>query len=368
MDAVSGTQSTQTVWLQGKTLKKGDTITLTYTKDSSQSVPSETSTFVEIKCDPIYTYTQTGTETKELAKLAKRAYKGTKSGRAMLWYDASTSAAIEYTGDMAVTENIVVDNITYNMYTLTSSGTLKVSSDAKYWACGGGAGGADGSNTSGSPAYYFGGLGGSGGFVGSGNLTGGETYTISIGSGGVSATASMSTGGQTKIGTTVIKGGTNGNSGSSSPHGGSGGGGAAFVYGSSSAYYQGGGVSPGGTGAGVSTYPFGLTSLKAHSAGGGGGGAAYRWTQDSSVSNPYGRKDGAVGGSNGGNGASGSSTYGNSSNAGGDYGGGNGSNFDEAGTNATFYGGGGGGGASNFGTNSKGGSGYQGVVYILIKK
>ena len=119
LDAVSGTQSTQTVWLQGKTLKKGDTITLTYTKDYSNSSAQESSTFVEIKCDPIYNYNQTGTETKELAKLAKRAYKGTKSGRAMLWYDASTSAAIEYTGDMAVTENIVVDNITYPPFTKT---------------------------------------------------------------------------------------------------------------------------------------------------------------------------------------------------------------------------------------------------------
>ena len=95
MDAVSGTHSTQTVWLQGKTLKKGDTITLTYTKDNSNSVSSETSTFIEIKCDPIDNYNQIGTETKELAKLAKRAYKGTKSGRAMLWYDASSSSAIE---------------------------------------------------------------------------------------------------------------------------------------------------------------------------------------------------------------------------------------------------------------------------------
>ena len=60
-------------------------------------------------------------------------------------------------------------------------------------------------------------------------------------------------------------------------------------------------------------------------------------------------------------------TYVAETNAGGVYGGGDGKNM-ETGGNATFYGGGGGGGASNFDSNYAGGSGYQGVVYILIKK
>ena len=362
LDAVSGTQSTQTVWLQGKTLKKGDTITLTYTKDVSNSDTQETSTFVEIKCDPIYNYNQTGTETKELAKLAKRAYKGTKSGRAMLWYDASTSAAIEYTGDMAVTENIVVDNITYNMYTLTSSGTLKLSNEAKYWMCGGGGAGQSGSytgdeNTT-STRYFMGGIGGSGGYVSSGNLTSGS-YNVVIGSGGNSSAGSA-----TKIGTNTANGGGQTNSGI---QGGSGGGGAGSVYGSTSTYYEGSRTIPAAKGAGVSTYPFGLTSLKAHSAGGGGGGAAKRWV-NGSASNAFGRANGCPGGTNGSHGSSTANpTYGAETNAGGVYGGGDGKNM-EPGGNATFYGGGGGGGASNFDSNYAGGSGYQGVVYILIKK
>lgn len=362
LDAVSGTQSTQTVWLSGKTLKKGDTITLTYTKDSSNSNAQESSTFVEIKCDPIYTYNQTGTETKELAKLAKRAYKGTKSGRAMLWYDASTSAAIEYTGDMAVTENVVVNNITYNMYTLTSSGTLKLSNEAKYWMCGGGGAGQSGSYTgtaeTTSTRYFMGGIGGSGGYVSSGDLTSGS-YNVIIGSGGNSSTGSA-----TKIGTNTANGGGQTNSGI---QGGSGGGGAGAVYGSTSTYYEGSRTIPGAKGAGVSTYPFGLTSLKAHSAGGGGGGGAKRWAQGT-ASNAFGRANGCPGGTNGGDGSSTANpTSYAETNAGGVYGGGDGKNMSTGGS-ATFYGGGGGGGASNFDSNYAGGSGYQGVVYILIKK
>ena len=228
--------------------------------------------------------------------------------------------------------------------------------------CGGGGAGQSGSytgdeNTT-STRYFMGGIGGSGGYVSSGNLTSG-LYNVVIGSGGNSSAGSA-----TKIGTNTANGGGQTNSGI---QGGSGGGGAGSVYGSTSTYYEGSRTIPAAKGAGVSTYPFGLTSLKAHSAGGGGGGAAKRWTQED-VSNAFGRANGCPGGTNGGDGSSTANpTYVAETNAGGVYGGGDGKNM-ETGGNATFYGGGGGGGASNFDSNYAGGSGYQGVVYILIKK
>lgn len=354
LDAVSGTQSTQTVWLSGKTLKRGDTITLTYTKDSSNSNTQESSTFVEIKCDPIYTYNQTGTETKELAKLAKRAYKGTKSGRAMLWYDASSSAAIKYTGDMALTENITIDNSLYNLYTLTSSGTLTLYGDAQYWACGGGAGGANSSN-------YAGGGGGGGGYFTDGTI-GKGTYVVSIASGGTADTK----GDNTLIGDAIT---ANGGKKVSTYDGGNGGSGGGLSY-----YSVTDGSVRGsqGKGCGSSTIPFASSNItietinSPHCAGGGGGQCGNKG---------YTANGSGIGGSNGADATGTMTNY--SGGTGGEKGGGRGGSYNSysyagsAGSDATFYGAGGGGAARGGVSGSyiyAGGSGYQGVVYILIKK
>nr|DAP31352.1 MAG TPA: hypothetical protein [Caudoviricetes sp.] len=354
LDAVSGTQSTQTVWLSGKTLKKGDTITLTYTKDSSNSDTQETSTFVEIKCDPIYTYNQTGTETKELAKLAKRAYKGTKSGRAMLWYDASSSSAIKYTGDMALTENITIDNNLYNLYTLTSSGTLTLYGNAQYWACGGGAGGASSSN-------YAGGGGGGGGYFVDGTI-GKGTYAVSIAGGSATDTKGEST----SIGDAIT---ADGGKKVSTYDGGNGGSGGGFSY-----YAMSDGVSSGtgGAGCGSSTIPFASSNITIetinfpHCAGGGGGQCGRKG---------YSAHGGGTGGSNGAKATGSSTNY--TGGVGGEKGGGRGGSYNmssyagSVGGDATFYGAGGGGAARGGVSGSyiyAGGVGYQGVVYILIKK
>lgn len=123
-------------------------------------------------------------------------------------------------------------------------------------------------------------------------------------------------------------------------------------------------INSGGSGDGLSKYPFGddsyeLWSGKPHCAGGGGGG----------VSNDYGDFYGGYGGTNGGNGGSpgSGSDFGG---YGGTYGGGAGGRgyvSGTAGSNATYYGSGGG-GAGYYGSTTPAayGSGYQGIVYIRI--
>ena len=122
----------------------------------------------------------------------------------------------------------------------------------------------------------------------------------------------------------------------------------------------------GGTGDGLSKYPFGdatytLWASKPHCAGGGGGVACYKQGDRN-----YDYYTGGNGGTNGGNGNK--STYGGSSGptysgtpgTGGTYGGGLGGASNRDGSNATYYGSAGGGAASAQG------SGYQGIVYIRI--
>ena len=122
----------------------------------------------------------------------------------------------------------------------------------------------------------------------------------------------------------------------------------------------------GGTGDGLSKYPFGdatytLWASKPHCAGGGGGVARYKQEDRN-----YDYYTGGNGGTNGGNGNK--STYGGSSGptysgtpgTGGTYGGGLGGASNRDGSNATYYGSAGGGSASAQG------SGYQGIVYMRI--
>ena len=120
-----------------------------------------------------------------------------------------------------------------------------------------------------------------------------------------------------------------------------------------------------GTGDGISKYPFedtgySLWAGKPHCAGGGQG------AQESSPGYGY---SGGNGGTNGGNGyPRGSNQVSNpSGGVGGSYGGGaGGGNTSPKGGNATYYGSGGGGGGHYESGEGRGGSGYQGIVYMRI--
>lgn len=262
---------------------------------------------------------------------------------------------ITYTGTM--TDQIVLmSNVAYRLLTLTSSGTLTLSKARKgdVWMVSGGANGTQ--------------YGGGGGYT---KQVDGVTLTGSmaavVGAGSVYATGSSRPGKSTFLGNTTnapdISWGV-------SLNGGSGGGG-----------YRG---NAGGSGDGISKYPFGdaagakLKSSgaivsgtdKPHCGGGGGGGVG-----DNESDRFY---NGGAGGTNGGNGGTiTNDSSGESGGAGGDYGGGEGGtgvndNNYIHGKAATFYGSGGGGGG--YWTNSKGtnnlqgngGDGYQGIIYVRI--
>ena len=132
----------------------------------------------------------------------------------------------------------------------------------------------------------------------------------------------------------------------------------------------GAGGETGGTGDGISKYPFedtgySLWAGKPHC--GGGGQGVYEWKYDMTDRYTHGY-DGGNGGTNGGNGyPHGSNEVSRpSGGAGGSYGGGTGN-----GGKATYYGSGAGGGeyyenADGNVTLSNGGSGYQGIVYMRI--
>lgn len=242
---------------------------------------------------------------------------------------AETKAEFAYTG--AYTQKqITSGGVTYDLYTLTGSGTLTVTGTAKnvdVWCCGGGA----------TYSNYSGGAGAYCTQVNAKSLHG--DYVVVIGS----------SGGNTSVGSLVSANGT------TTANGGTGGGGGNI-----------GGLYNAPTGDGVTKYPFGdTTNFKCHCAGGGGGGVNY-----SSDSDTW-RYNGGAGGSNGGNGAKSTSGIGDAG-AGGNYGGGQGgSRHSRNGKAATFYGSGGGGyGASSMGdsgpNNGTAGAGYQGVVYIRV--
>lgn len=350
---------------------KGEEIVFKYVKGPSQSHTYESYTQFIIMCDPYITTTTeiTGYEEKIFPQNISNLYLSPtkkviggwiKNSSAAKQFYGSISELVSFTGTYTRT---VLDSTSgsyanYSLYTLTSSGNLTIKASAKVWLCGGGAAGEKGARLSSSDTYYCGGFGGSGGFTKSGTLASG-TYSVTIGASG------SYQGGTTKVGSLSAAGGYSdwGNE----PDGGSAGGAGGYVYGNTTDYCLGDGVGITGTptGSGTSTYPFGITALKAHCAGGGGGGAAYRWSSGSS-SNAWGYQDGCSGGSNGGNGGSKPNTYRQDS-PGGNYGGGNGSAM-STGSNATFYGAGGGGGSNNFDTKNNGGSGYQGVAYILINE
>ena len=288
------------------------------------------------------------------------------SGLARLFYGEELLA---YTGEYSVSK-VTYEGKSCKLYTLKKAGTLTLKADALYWMCGGGASGIGGFTDE--PDSHNGGRGGGGGYLKSGSLTTGA-YTITIGAG---ADYDGKNGGTTKIvGASTL-------SAAGGKYTGAGGSGAGA-----------GGTSPNattaptpGTGKGVSTYPFGLTSLKAHCAGGGGGISLIKYEDGTYYYGP-----GGDGGSNGGNGG----TYKDgikgggmdvAGGIGGVYGGGNGAYckyngnvWTVNGGQGSFYGAGGGGvdycyewdestgdyKASGYGHSVMG---YQGVVYILIPR
>lgn len=336
------------------TLAAGDTINISgnHMMSSTSATPLVS---VYVTCDGISTTTieqvQVGTETKELARKVIRAYQPDANGKAQLWFDADAAGtSVTFTGTHTISD-ITIDGKAYKLMTMTGSGTLTVKGgEVQYWMCGGGAGGGAGIVNS---STSFGGRGGGGGFSAAGALATGE-YVVQIASGG----QTDANGSDTILGSVTAKGGyTNGNGGS--------GGGAQVCAGyhaehSKSETW----VETAGTGAGTSTYPFGVSGLYAHCAGGASGSAFYKGRKNSTSYRIY----GCNGGTNGGNGSSKAYTTADDP-QGGVKGGGNGAVTGNGG-NGTFYGAGAGGGAayrsSGGQTEGPGGAGYQGVAYVLV--
>lgn len=386
MDAVSGTTDTDLNLVWNGDLSTGEIIDCKFVKDSSNSASGE-KVYWEITCDTRTetTTTITGYENKDVARKVKKIYASVDGvarkvkkayvgvdGIAKLFYSADVFGG--YTGNYTVSQ-VEYKGANYNLYTLTSSGTLTLNGKALYWMCGGGQSGESGSGNY-NNQIARGGSGGSGGFVdgtGSGDtysIGGGEqgnTIPIVIGAGG---TGDFGRGGDTSYtvyfssnqynATITASGGGTYKEGC---YGGSGGGSCGYIIegarASRSILY----------GERVSTIPFGINSLQKHSGGGGGGGASYR-----NASGTWRYSNGGNGGSNGGNGAENSSiSTGSVASTGGVYGGGNGGDSSNKPQSATFYGGGGGGARGmynlyssvGFGFDDQG-SGYQGVFYLLI--
>ena len=374
INGVSGNSSEAAYW--DGAISAGDVIEFKYVKDSSQSASGEKA-YWAIICEPttITTTEITGYEDKDIARAVKKMYIGVDGmarkvkkayigvgGVAKLFYAAEAFGG--YTGDYTVSQ-MEIDGVAYDLYTLTSSGTLTLNDDAQYWMCGGGEGGCAGTASTTGTGYAIGGFGGGGGYVGTGDI-GSGTYAIVIGAGGSGNDREGVNGGATSIdGVASVRGGGYKSDGTEyHSYGGSGGGASGTV---DDAGVKAQGL---GNGSGITTIPFGISTLKKHCAGGGGGSASYRlsngtWTYAA----------GADGGSNGSKGGSSSDSvlsYGPGPSAGGEYGGGKGGSSAYNATAATFYGSAGGGGHAECNdsagsTSAKtGGAGYQGICYILI--
>lgn len=270
-----------------------------------------------------------------------------ESAGRILWKGGVDVAAmaISYTGAYTDQLDVVMSGKTYRLLTLTGSGTLTVPEEvtADVWMCNGG--------NSGYGGTYHGSGGGGGYLLQKEGITMNGSCVCVIGSGSVGNYGTYAApGGSTSFDSETPQTQQKG------PNGASGGGG------------RGGGSSSTGTGKGISTVPFMESGIfDPHSAGGGGG--ANRDAYEDIA------QTGGNGGSNGSNGERGQSDYyyaGTGGNKGGGDGG-KGSRYDDdnTGSDATFYGSGGGGGGSYVTSKGsdytgKGGSGYQGVIYVRI--
>ena len=252
--------------------------------------------------------------------------------------------SINYTGAHQDYGVVQMNDGDYRLLAFTSSGTLSIEQPVNCEVCVVG-GGANGANA----AYGGGGVGGAGAYLKNQSVSAYNGGSVVVGaSQGVSSIADASV---NKV---------------SGKNGGTGGGG----Y-----YYW-----DGGTGDGLSKYPFGdesysLWTGKPHCGGGGGGAIGSNYA---AYERAY---DGGNGGTNGGSGAKSQATglgYSGGGGRGGSYGGAYGASASDmelfSGDNATYYGSGGGGGAKYYyvyseethDTVSDGGSGYQGIVYMRI--
>lgn len=362
LDAISGTSSTLMQRWNGS-LAKGQTIVLKYVKDSSNHATNESSTYFKLTCDPYQKVTvnrvQTGTETKLVDKKIVKGYIGGPDGKARLFFGNGANIFQSYSGEYTA-EEVIADGAVYKLYTLTTSGILKLNGSCSYWACGGGAGG-------GKSGDYYAGSGGGGGYFTAGTIDEG-TYAIVVANGGETSTD----GGTTCIGDSVsANGGKSGkrtyaSRGFDGGNGGSGGGCSLGASYSSGASYSG----TQGTGCGSSTVPFASLSIvigaltDPHCAGGGAGEFGKQG---------YSAAQSSIGGSDGADGRA--YTTGGNGGSGGNKGGGAGGKYDysdytaTAGSGATFYGSGGGGaahGATSGYYSLDGGKGYQGVVYLYV--
>ena len=249
--------------------------------------------------------------------------------------------SINYTGAHQDYGVVQMNDGDYRLLAFTSSGTLSIEQPVNCEVCVVG-GGANGANAGG-------GTGGAGGYLKNQSVSAYNGGPVVVGARqGVSSIADVSV--------NAVYG----------QNGGTGGGGG---------YYW-----KGGTGDGLSKYPFGDTTYslwasKPHCAGGGGGaiGSSYE-----AYERTY---NGGYGGTNGGSGTNSDSSglgYSGYGGGGGSYGGAAGAYASdielENGDNATYYGSGGGGGAQYYyvyseetkSVSSSGGSGYQGIVYMRI--
>ena len=314
------------------------------------------------------------------ARRIKKAYVGV-NGVARLYYkkiDVPT-LKITYTGEWEDKLDVVMKGKTYRLLTLKTSGTLTIDETVAcdLWMVGGGAGG------------YCSGPGGGGGYslfekdITVKENTGTEVVVGLGGAGGyyydykdedgdwIRGMARPGPGGRSSFGGYITRERTVVDNTTWESNGGSGGG----AYGSRSNVL-------GGTGDGLSKYPFEDDNYFEHPHGAGGGGGGY--------ANWAGKIDyyacGGNGGSNGSNGAKTYTTYDDNSigGTGGNYGGGNGGSSARKGSDATYYGGGGGGGGQTTGritgpspggggtvtstyTNYyDGGNGFPGIVYLRI--
>ena len=277
-----------------------------------------------------------------IARKVKKAYVGV-DGVARLWF---VSRYFEYTGNYTE-QTVTMGGKTYALYTLTSSGSLSCS-EGRFWMCGGGsAGGAYGTT--------YGGMGGGGGYVKEMALADGE-YSVVIGAGGTAGNSSTTGASVSSIafadGTAESAAG-----GMTDGRGGSAGGGRSKATRITATSYSQHSYEAGPNGAGVSTIPFGIVSLWPHCAGGGGGSIT---TSESTSSTTVYSSNGGWGGQNGGSGGQDDKDRPDGGFNGGGYGG----TYDSKGGSAKFYGSGGG-GASGGRKSKSGGSGYQGVAYVL---
>lgn len=259
--------------------------------------------------------------------------------------------AIGYSGEYTDQLDITMDGKTYRLLTLTSSGTLTIEEDvqADIWLCSGGNGGG---NMSGGGGGYF--------REERGVVIKSAVCTVGAGARGGN---SQSNGGTSAFGSYVTRAQTSGYG----EDGASGGGGAGYAGfpGGSSTYGEGGGVT---------TVPFGETTVfDPHCAGGAGGNYYYR-----SEGKTTSKAIGGAGGSNGSDGYEGARTTEDITTIvtqGGFKGGGVGGTAENTygqGGAANFYGSGGGGGGQIVDEydgdedSNLGGAGYQGVIYVRI--